>query len=167
MLRTERALILAAVAASLFHATPASAAEVIYVIRHLQKAAVGDDPALTPEGAAGAGSLANILAERGIRAVFATPTRRAIQTATPLAVRLGLPVKRYDPANTTALIEEARGIPGNILVVGHSNTVPDLVELFGGDRPSALTEQDYGTIYIVYPASKEVGEITLPAVKAN
>jgi broad specificity phosphatase PhoE len=166
MLGNARTLILAAAAVCTLLAAPASAAEVVYVIRHLQKGA-GDDPPLTPEGAAGAGSLANILADRGIRAVYATPTRRAIQTATPLAVRLGLPVKRYDPANTAALLEETRAIPGNILVVGHSNTVPDLVEQFGGEKPAPMTEQDYGTIYIVYPANKEVGEITLPAAKAN
>ena len=166
MVGTAKALVLAAVAVCTAFATPASAAEVVYVIRHLQKAA-GDDPPLTPEGAAGASALANILAERGIRAVFATSTRRAIQTATPLAVRLGLPVKRYDPANAAALLEETRAIPGNVLVVGHSNTVPDLVEMFGGDKPAPLSDADYGTIYIVYPATKEVGEITLPAAKAN
>ena len=163
MSNTARALIMAAAAACGLCAVPAAAAESVYVIRHLQKLA-GDDPALTPEGAAGASALADMLSDRGIGAVFATPTRRAIQTATPLAVRLGLPVRRYDPANSAALIEEARTIPGNILVVGHSNTVPDLVAQFGGPRPPDMTEQDYGTIYLVFSGTKEVREILLPAL---
>jgi len=167
MIGIARAMIVAAAAASVFCAVPAVAAESIYVIRHLQKAA-GDDPPLTPEGAAGASALANILADRGIGAVFATPTRRAIQTATPLAVRLGLPVTRYDPADSAALLEATRAIPGNILIVGHSNTVPDLVVQFGGERPAPMTEEDYGTIYAVYLGTKEVREIVLPAPgKAN
>ena len=157
-----RALIMAAAAACILTSVPAAAAEAVYVIRHLQKAA-GDDPPLTPEGSAGASALADILADRGIGAVFATPTRRAIQTATPLAVRLGLPVRRYDPANSAALIEGARAIPGNVLIVGHSNTVPDLVAQFGGERPPPMTEQDYGTIYAVFTGTKEVREIVLPA----
>ena len=78
------------------------------------------------------------------------------ENATPRSARL--------PA---ALLEETRAIPGNVLVVGHSNTVPDLVEMFGGDKPAPLSDADYGTIYIVYPATKEVGEITLPSAKPN
>jgi broad specificity phosphatase PhoE len=167
MIGMLRAVIMAAVAASVFCAVPSVAAESVYVIRHLQKAA-GDDPPLTPEGAAGASKLADILADRGIGAVFATPTRRAIQTATPLAVRLGLPVTRYDPADNAALLEATRAIPGNVLIVGHSNTVPDLVAKFGGERPAPMTEQDYGTIYVVHSGTKEVQEIVLPAPgKAN
>lgn len=157
-----RISIIAAIVVCVFSAAPAAAADAVYVIRHLQKAP-GDDPPLTPEGAAGASALADILADKGIGAVFATPTRRAIQTATPLAVRLGLPVTRYDPADSAALIEAAKTIPGNILVVGHNNTVPDLVAKFGGERPPPMTEQDYGLIYVVYAGTKEVREIMLPA----
>lgn len=153
-------LAIALAAVSAFAAAPASAAESVYIIRHLQKAA-GDDPALTPQGAAGAQALAELLGNRRIQAVFATPTRRAIQTGTPLAVRLGLPVTRYDPADAAALVQAARDIPGNILVIGHSNTVPDLVAQFGGARPGPLTEQDYGTIYLVETETKEVREIAL------
>lgn len=154
--------ILAAAIIAAFAALPAAAADAVYVIRHLQKAP-GDDPPLTAEGAAGAISLANMLSGLGIGAVFATPTRRAIQTATPLAVQLGLPVMRYDPADSAALLEAAKAIPGNILVVGHSNTVPDLVAQFGGERPAHMTEEDYGTIYVVSTGTKEVREILMPA----
>lgn len=162
MIGIARVVIFAAGLTSAFFAIPVAAADTVYVIRHLQKAA-GDDPPLTPEGAANASTLAKLLADRGIGAVYATPTRRAIQTATPLAVHLGLPVTRYDPADTAALLEAANGIPGNVLVVGHSNTVPDLVAQFGGERPAPMTEQDYGVIYVVHSGSKDVREIVLPA----
>ena len=161
MIRFARAAVVV-LALACSWAVPAAAAETVYIVRHLQKEA-GDDPALTPEGAAGAAALASILNDVRIQAVFSTPTRRTVQTATPLAVILGLPVTRYDPANVPALIEAARAIPGNILVVGHSNTVPDLVAAFGGERPPAMTEQDYGTVFLVTPGSAEVKQIILPA----
>ena len=162
MIGIAKAVMFAVALGSAFCALPAAAADAVYVIRHLQKAP-GDDPPLTAEGAAGAISLANMLSGLGIGAVFATPTRRAIQTATPLAVQLGLPVMRYDPADPVALLEAAKAIPGNILVVGHSNTVPDLVAQFGGERPAPMTEQDYGTIYVISTGTKEVREILMPA----
>ena len=161
MIGVTRSVLIVAALALAIAGRPAAAAESIYVIRHLQKAA-GEDPPLTPEGVANADVLAGLLAGRRIEAVFATPTRRTIQTATPLAVRLGLPVIRYDPADTAALLEATRAIPGNVLVIGHSNTVPDLVAAFGGDRPPPVTVQDYGTIYLVFTGTREVREIVLP-----
>ena len=118
----------------------------IYVVRHLQKAA-GDDPPLTDEGAALAAQLAEQLADAGITAIFATPTRRAMQTAEPLARRLGTAVSPYDPRDPAALVQAAAAAPGNVLVVGHSNTVDDLVRRFGGTPPPPLTEEDYGTVW--------------------
>ena len=166
MIRVARAAVAALVLSLCLWGGPAAAAGTVYVIRHLQKEA-GEDPPLTPEGHAGASALASMFDDSGIGAVFSTPTRRTVQTATPLAVQLGLPVTRYDPANVPALIEAARAIPGNILVVGHSNTVPDLVAAFGGEKPPAMTEQDYGTIFVVTHGTAEVKQIILPAKGAS
>ena len=128
----------------------AAAAKQVFVVRHLQKAQ-GDDPSLTPEGAANAQRLAALLADEGIVAIFATPTRRAMETAAPLAQALGLAVTPYDPRTPDTLAAAVSAAPGPVLVVGHSNTVPELVERFGGTRPAPLTEEDYGTVFVVAP----------------
>ena len=154
----------ALVAAFALSGAPAAAADTVYVVRHMQKAA-GDDPALTAEGAAGAQWIADVLAAKGVTAVFATPTRRAEETAAPLAKRLGIDVTHYDPRNPAALAAEIASVKGAALVVGHSNTVPDLVATFGGARPASMSEQDYGTIFVVNAGSSDVQEIELaPAV---
>ena len=140
-------LILAALA---LVATPAWAAEPVYIIRHLEKAE-GKDPALTPQGAARAEQLADRLAGKGIKAVFATATKRAQQTAAPLAGRLGIPVTSYKPDDVQALVKAVTAVGGPVLIVGHSNTVPDLVAAFGGARPAPLSEESYGTIFVVGP----------------
>ena len=120
----------------------------VFVIRHLHKAP-GDDPSLTPQGAAAAERLAEMLADEGIVAVFATPTRRAMETAAPLARRLGIAVTPYDPRRPDWLANAVASATGAVLVVGHSNTVPELVGRFGGTRPAPLSEEDYGTLFVV------------------
>lgn len=155
----------AAVLVSLAAPTTAQAAE-IYIMRHLQKADVSKDPALSQEGAANATSVAELLGASGIKALFATDTQRAEQTAAPLAARLGVPVTNYDPREVPALVATVRAVPGNVLIVGHSNTVPDLVAAFGGAKPAPLTEQDYGTIYQVTRGSSDVRLLQVPPAGA-
>lgn len=122
----------------------------IFVIRHLHKAQ-GEDPSLTSEGAAAAERLADLLADEGIVATYATPTRRARETAAPLSQRIGVAITEYDARNPAALIASVASIDGSVLVVGHSNTVPDLVERFGGYPRPQLTEDDYGTVFAIDP----------------
>ena len=120
----------------------------IFVTRHLHKAQ-GDDPPLSSEGAAAAQRLADLLADKRIVATFATPTRRAMQTAAPLAQRIGVAVSEYDASAPEKLVASVASIDGSVLVVGHSNTVPDLVTRFGGHSRPVLTEQDYGTVFVI------------------
>ena len=131
----------------------------IFVIRHLQKAQ-GDDPSLSDEGAAAAEHLADLLVDEGISAIFATPTRRAMETAAPLAQRTGIAITPYDPSNPHSLVAAIASAKGSVLVVGHSNTVHDLIGRLGGEPPSPLTDQDYGTIFMIDPegvtSSREV-----------
>jgi broad specificity phosphatase PhoE len=151
--------LIAALAAAV--AQPAIAADTVYVMRHLQKAE-GADPPLSAEGAANAQALATRLANSGIKAIFATSTARAMQTGEPLAKALGLAVTTYDPRDPAALVKAASTVNGAVLIVGHSNTVPDIVARFGG-TPVPLGEQDYGTVFVVKPGTAAVEQIVLKA----
>ena len=142
-------------------AVPAGAADTVYVMRHLHKAA-GDDPPLTAEGANLARLLAGQLGGVGIEAVFATKTRRATQTAEPLADSLKLPITTYEPRDVPGLVAAVQAVRGNVLVVGHSNTVPDIVAALGGTRPEPISETEYGTIYVIKAGSPEVRRMHVP-----
>ena len=85
-----------------------------------------------------------------------------MQTGEPLAKALGLAVTPYDPRDPAALVKAASRMNGAVLIVGHSNTVPDIVARFGG-TPVALGEQDYGTVFVVKPGIAQVGQIVLKA----
>ena len=122
----------------------------VYVMRHLQKGE-GDDPPLTAEGSANAERLAAMLADKGIVAIFVSPTRRAMETAAPLAKRLRIAATTYDPRDPNALFAAVAAAPGPVLVVGHSNTVPILVERFGGGPQPPMSEEDFGRLFVVGP----------------
>ena len=121
----------------------------IYVMRHLQ-AGAGQDPALTEEGSRQAQKLAGWFAAKAApRAIYVSTLRRARDSAAPLAAKLGLGLKPYDPANTDALVAAVNAESGSVLVVGHSNTVPDIVERLGGVRPEPIQHDQHGDIWIV------------------
>ena len=129
----------------------------VFVIRHLQKGN-GANPSLSAEGSANAQRLAAMLKDKGIKVIFATPTRRAMETGKPLAKAFGLSVTPYDPSDIAALAAAVTSASGPVLIVGHSNTVPELVALFGGARPAPIGDEEYGTLFEVAPDGKVTSE---------
>ena len=119
-----------------------------YVMRHLQKAP-GPDPALSAEGSANALRVASRFDDDRPSAIYVSTTRRARETAAPLAAKLGLTMKEYDPGDTPGLAAKVKSEAGTVLVVGHSNTVPDIVAALGGARPADMAETEFGDIFRV------------------
>src|SRR5438309_4439928 len=93
----------------------------VYVMRHLQKDA-GDDPGLSTEGRANAERLAGWFGTDAPRAIYVSSTRRARETAAPLARKLHIEPKEYAPADVAGLVARVRQESGTVLIVGHSNT---------------------------------------------
>lgn len=125
----------------------------IYLVRHAEKASVGQDPELTPQGHARARTIAAILSRAGITDVFSTPTRRTRATAQPLAERIGAEVQLYEPRAPKLLVEKVKALSGPVVVVGHSNTLTDLVRLFGGAPGADIADDEYDRLYQLTPAA--------------
>lgn len=125
-----------------------AAPSAIYVVRHAEKQAAGDDPALTSQGQARARNLAAMLRKAGIVAVFSTDTRRTMQTAGAVAQVAGIKVQSYDAAQSSPLVARVDAVSdGAVLVVGHSNTVPELVRQLGGTPGAAMREDEFDRVY--------------------
>jgi broad specificity phosphatase PhoE len=124
-----------------------------YVVRHLNTPAGERDPDLLPEGTRVAALLPAWFEHERARpvAIYVSDFKRTRQTAGPLAEHLGLQLTLYDPADTPGLIARVRAEPGPVLIVGHSNTVPDIVAALGGPRPAPLVHEDFGDIWRVRP----------------
>lgn len=140
----------------------------IYLVRHGEKAAAGNDPALTPQGRQRAQNIAAMLGRAGIKAIFSTPTLRTLETAKPLSMSLSLPVQQYDAATPKALVDKVKALQGAVLVVGHSNTLPELVRLFGGTPGADIGDDEYDRLYqLVHGANGKVTTVLLTSLPAK
>ena len=127
-------------------AQPVPAQPSLYVMRHLQRG-TGDDPALTEEGRRNAEALIEFFASDPPSAIFVSDTRRARQTAERLAAHLGLAVTRYRALDAAGVAGRAAQQGGTVLIVGHSNTVPAIVEALGGTAPPMLDDAAFGDVW--------------------
>jgi phosphohistidine phosphatase SixA len=130
----------------------------IVLVRHAEKdlGAISDAP-LSPQGEQRAGRLAQMFgdAERfgRIRKIYVTNTRRTQQTALQLSQRLGITPEVVDSKMDSAelakrVLRENRG--GRALIVGHSNSVPELVKaLLHAKSVPPVGEDEYDTLYVV------------------
>lgn len=123
----------------------------VYLVRHAEKdTAVKEDPPLTPAGEARAVALAERLADVELKGVYSTDTLRTRSTAAPTARAKQLPLQLYDPREPAPMLEALREAGGTWLVVGHSNTVPGLVEALGGRPGEPIHEaSEYDRLYSV------------------
>jgi broad specificity phosphatase PhoE len=129
----------------------------IVVVRHAEKlSGGGGDPPLSPEGEVRAALLARMFADPSgagrLDAIYVSPTVRNRMTAAPLAARLGLsPVEAPNsdsPALARRVLHEHTG--GRVLIIGHSDTVNEIVEALSGVTGlPPIRDDEYGIMYIV------------------
>ncbi len=143
-------------------AAPAAALDVVYVTRHAQKNpspqwdTINAFRPLSPKGARCAGRLGKLLENRGVAAVYTSEVARTLATGAAVSTtRDGVEIIGDDATlkPTAEFVQELRERHRDdqaILIVGHSNTVDDVVLAF---RPSLkecldrlrLTNPDIGT----------------------
>ena len=125
----------------------------IYFIRHAEKDRTDpeeSDPELTVTGKERANYWAKVMQHIPLSTVYSTNYRRTLATAEPTAAARELSVTLYDPAQTDPNLwwEAHRG--ESILVVGHSNTTPALVnQLLGETRFPDIEDDNNGQLYLV------------------
>lgn len=124
---------------------------VVVIVRHAEKAKEpAADPPLTDAGAERARVLVEVVKDLRVQAIWSTGYARTRSTAAPLAAKLRLTTEILDakPAEVARrLLEQHRG--ATVLVVGHSNTVTELVEALGAPKPPALCDVEYDNLYVV------------------
>lgn len=124
----------------------------IIFVRHAEKADDGTrNPPLSVYGQHRALRLAQLLHLSEVSGIYSTPFLRTQQTVEPLAQQLGLDIQAYPPLELEALDDLVSQQGGKtLLIVGHSNTVPAMVNhLLGEEKLSQLDENEYDKIFVV------------------
>lgn len=155
--RVQIIVIYTAIALGLAWFFESQATTTVLFVRHAEKALTpAEDPGLSDAGQRRAAELARQLVDAdvvaGIDAIFATPFRRSTETAKPIADALQLPLRAYDTADTEVFLDELiKEYKGKIvLVIGHSNTVPQMIGNMGASKSvPPIADDEYDNIYIV------------------
>lgn len=137
---------------------PAWAAEpTIFLVRHAEKAeaTTGNpkDPELSEIGRRRAESLALTLKDAGITSIYVTELKRTQQTAEPLARSADLRPSVVPAKDAPALVTRLNDMIGNVLVVGHSNTIPEIIKALGAPEPVAIADSEYDNLFIWRPGA--------------
>lgn len=122
----------------------------VFLVRHAEKVDQSEDPDLSEQGYQRASTLAAMLQSTKITQIHSSDYIRTRRTAQPAADYFGLEVEIYDPNDLESLAGQLKEKGGVHLVVGHSNTTPDLTRLLGGDPGSPINdESEYDRLYLV------------------
>jgi len=136
----------------------------IILVRHAEKATDDPrDPSLSEKGLLRASLLAALLKDVPVDAFYATPYKRTNQTIAVLAEANGQKVQTYKPMDNGNLAEMVRAGKGKTIVIaGHSNTVPPMVNtLIGKEAYPLMDDDDYGKIWILVFKGNELVDQTV------
>lgn len=130
-----------------------SAQELIVVVRHAERADSSADSLLSATGEARATHLAAMLKDSGITQIYTTDLRRTIQTAAPLASLLKQTPTALPAADVDGLLVRVHQVSAadRLLIVGHSNTLPDILKRLGVATPITIADMEYDNLFVVIP----------------
>jgi phosphohistidine phosphatase SixA len=135
----------------------------VYLIRHAERAdEPRQDPPLTEKGNLRSQELTRILGDANVKAIITSQFLRTKQTGEPLSKKLNVPVTSIslslNPANPRQIAEQSTAEVTNkileragesVLVIGHSNSIPDVIKMLGGDVVPVIDEKKFDDLFIV------------------
>jgi 2,3-bisphosphoglycerate-dependent phosphoglycerate mutase len=145
-----------------FSAFAAGKITTVILTRHAEKMTTPeDDPVLNAQGKERAELLASMLENSGVNAIYSSQYSRTKLTAEPLSKRLKLPVETVDANTTNKLVSSilSKHAGGTVLVVCHSNTLPEIVQALGGGTIPEIGDFDYDNLYIVTVYQKGLAKV--------
>jgi len=155
-------LLLAALFLSLFFC---SCHQTFYVVRHAEKEGASssavmmtNDPPLSESGKQRAEALKEALKKKKIGYIYSTNTIRTQSTAEPVRAYFNLSTQVYQPVPDQAFISHLLSLKKNVLLVGHSNTVDDVVNKLCNTLkiPGDLPDNAYDNLFVVRKKGKKL-----------
>jgi len=134
----------------------------VYLVRHAEKQSDGShDPALSGAGEQRSRQLAAWLKDKNIREIWSTDYQRSRDTADPALSMLGLELRVYDPGKLAGLARKLKNTRHNALIVGHSNTTPELARLLCDCAIDVMDESEYDRLIMISFVDGKTLQLTL------
>jgi phosphohistidine phosphatase SixA len=150
-----RTRMLVAAALLLTAAIPGYSQTALIVVRHAERADQSQDTKLSAKGEERAKALARTLADANVLAIYVTQFQRTAQTAQPLAEHLNVKPVVMEAQDVAGLAIKIRTSNASqvVLVVGHSDTVPNILKAFGHLEPITIESDEFDSLFILVPRS--------------
>lgn len=136
---------------------------IYYLVRHAEKDSLPKtDPDLTADGYNRSYRLSDILKSARIDEVYSTIYLRTLMTADSISKSKGLAIKPYDPASLKEFAERIKNIEDQkrFLIVGHSNTTPELANhIHGASVLEQFDEKDYDNLIVIIDGKDRESEL--------
>jgi len=136
-----------------------------FLIRHAEK--VRENPAdknpdLNERGFQRAENWEKVLKHISFDAIYSTDYKRTLKTAAPIAEKSNLEIKLYNPSKVDFELFQLENTGKNVLIVGHSNSVPQFVNgLINQQKYQEMNDDEFSYLYIVTVKGKEITDLLL------
>ncbi len=136
--------------------SPSAPQEAVYVVRHAEQVGVGEDPPLSTRGRARAAALQEFFLPVGLTAIYTTDLRRSVETGAWVAEPLGIEITPVHHDSLDVMIGRVEAEPpdARVLIVGHSNTVPMILEALGYPNEIMIEHDEFSDVFLLVPAAE-------------
>lgn len=136
-----------------------------FLIRHAEK--VKENPAdknpdLNERGFQRAENWKKILQHVSFDVIYSTNLNRTLKTAEPIAKKFNIEPIIYNPSKVDFDFFQTENEGKNVLIVGHSNTVPHFVnELIKQQKYQEMDDTEFSHLYIVTINGNQISDLLL------
>ena len=124
----------------------------VYLFRHAEKQIIKgeDNPELTRAGFSRSNVLAQAMADITPGLIYSSEYTRTQQTVAPLAKQWSSDIIIKTAKDPEAQVEAAlSNCNKHVIIAGHSNTIPNLISLFGVMEEITIEDNQYGDLFII------------------
>ena len=121
----------------------------VILVRHAERAGgMAPDVGLSSAGRCRSKVLARMLSDAGIQRIYVSDVARTQQTAKPLADRIRIRPEIVPSKDVDALVAKLQTGGGTALIVGHSNTLPEIIQRIGGGNVKPIDDREFDLLFV-------------------
>ena len=136
-----------------------------FLIRHAEKVRenpANKNPDLNERGKQRTENWKKVLQHISFDAIYSTDYKRTLNTVAPISKKLNLAPIIYYPSKVDFNLFQAENEGENVLIVGHSNTIPQFVNgLINQQKYKEMEDDEFSHLYIVTVKGNQVTDLLL------